>query len=119
MPKTSHTSISEVSRTGRPAPSWTLDEELTGLANKCYIACLSPYAKPDLIRVYRNGSETVLGRCWFDHRIITIARACRRPYHTLAHEIAHLKVRTHCPAHERVTEELYAWIENYLQEQKV
>ena len=110
--KPKHTSMARVSRTGEPAPSWTFDEEVTALANKCFMACLNPLAKPDLIRVYRNSSTYALGRCFIEQRIITIRRKHKDWLHTLAHEIAHLRVSAHCPKHDRLTEELYAWLIN-------
>lgn len=104
------TSMRRVSVTGEPAPSWTPDLELTELANRCYIACLSPYAKPDLIRVFRNSPEWCLGRCFVEQRIITISRNLCDPLHTLAHEIAHLRFISHGPKHTELTERLYEWI---------
>lgn len=110
MKRPRHTSMEQVSRTGKPAPSWTFDEELTRLANECFIACVSEYARPDLIKVYRNDPTMCYGRCFFAQRIITIDRKHSEPLRTLAHEIAHLRVRAHCPSHERLTEDLHIWL---------
>lgn len=108
--KPKRTSMRRVTLTGEPAPSWTPDAELSALANKCYIACLSPYAKPDLIRVFWNNSTAAFGRCWYDQRIITIKRGHKGWLHTLAHEIAHLKYQSHGVRHNEITEMLYAWL---------
>jgi hypothetical protein len=105
-------SQSMIGRTGQPAPSWTPAPELSALANECFRACLSPYAKPDLIRVFRNNSDRYLGKCFVNQRIIVITRSKRDWFSTLstlAHEIAHLRVKSHGPKHENLTEELYAW----------
>ncbi len=114
--KPKRTSMAMVSLTGKPAPSWTPAPELSALANRCYIACLSPYARPDLIRVYRNSGTAAMGRCYIDQRIITIDRALQGPLQTLAHEIAHLKYRSHGIMHERLTDQLYAWIGSNINE---
>lgn len=104
------TSMRSISVTGKPAPSWTPDDSFTKLANECYRACLSPYAKPDLIRVFRNNGTFADGRCYIDQRILVVRRESRDPLHTLAHEIAHLRYCSHGPRHAELTEKLHQWI---------
>ena len=115
--KAKRTSISSVGLTGKPAPSWVFDEHLSDLANRCFIACVNEYAKRDGIRVYWNNASSVYGRCFYEQRIITLARneKAKGHLHTLAHELAHFRVKSHGPKHEALTEELYQWI---LQEAK-
>lgn len=110
--KAKRTSMLRVSFTGKPAPSWTPDPDLTELANRCYVACLNPYAPSGLIRVYRNNPAMCSGRCFIEQRIITISRKLCDPLETLAHEIAHLRFASHGVKHKALTEKLYQWILN-------
>jgi hypothetical protein len=109
-PKRSRTSILRVSETGQPAPSWTPDAELTRRANECFRALVNPHAKPDLIRVFRHSGTGTHGRCWVEQRIIVVNRALCDPFPTLAHEVAHLRFKSHGPRHEELTAKLLAWL---------
>jgi hypothetical protein len=114
--KVKRTSMTRVSYTGEPAPSWIIAPDLAEVANRCFRACLNPHAAPDLIRVYWNNPQSCYGRCFIEHRLITIGmkqRSTQETLHTLAHEIAHLRYRGHGPKHEKLTKELFDWIMSY------
>jgi hypothetical protein len=110
--KRPHTSMRSVSLSGKPAPSWTPDVELTNLANECFRTCVNAHAKPDLIKVYRNSATWAYGRCFISQRLITIKRdLCgNETLPTLAHEIAHLRFASHGKRHAELAAELEAWL---------
>jgi hypothetical protein len=108
--KAKHVSQRMISIHGQPAPSWVLAPDLARLANAAFRACVNPHAKPDLIRVYYYKGE-YQGKCWITHRLIVVRRDAGLK--TLAHEIAHLRVRNHCPSHEALTEVLHVWLKEH------
>lgn len=69
---------------------------------------MNPSVKP--IKVYINRATWALGRCWPERRIITIAARGKDKLHTLAHELAHLRVGSHGPKHAALTEKLFEWL---------
>lgn len=103
-------SMSMVGKTGIAAPSWTPADDLSALANECFRAMVNRHAKPDLIRVFRNSPVVHSGTCYIDQRIITIDRKAGDAMRTLAHEIAHLRFRSHGVKHKALTNKLYEWL---------